>query len=160
MTDKIAALARANSKDGMRNLHLMPFVGANPDTPKVTGVNFSRLVLSRAIYDEKKDALIVTCKPGKGAKGYSAFNITRLQTFKVYDLFRDGQLVSTYDDIRELRVAVDLTGKHDFVLIGHDDKPIGGWERPIKPAKPAQQPYPSEKRQQEDTHQTAPLPHA
>ena len=117
LTDKLAALAAANSKDGLRTLHLAPFPGNDPKSPKVEGVAYPVVLLKRAIFDPTVKALIVTTTPGEtnGLK-QTNLNVTRLDPAETWNLYVDGHKKASYTAVDHISLVVDLAAQHDMVL--------------------------------------------
>ncbi|MBF0442148.1 MAG: hypothetical protein HQK54_09600 [Oligoflexales bacterium] len=117
LTDKLAALASANSKDGIRKMHLEPFPGADEKSPRVEGVPFPMLLIRRAIYDPSIKSLIITAKPGvTGGIQKASLRVTRLDPKETWNLYVDGRRVNTYTGSDQVTIAVDLQAQHDIVL--------------------------------------------
>ena len=117
ITDKLAGLAAANSKDGIRNMHLNPFPGADPKSPRIDGVNYPLVLVKRAVYDPAAKALVVTTKPGiTGVLTKSSLHVTRLDPAETWLLYVDGHKVTSYTNVTEATIAVDLAVEHDIVL--------------------------------------------
>ncbi|MBF0441297.1 MAG: hypothetical protein HQK54_05280 [Oligoflexales bacterium] len=117
LTDKAVALARANTKDGIRNLHLQPFRGNDPDSPVITNPAFPDMVLSRAVYDKKKKALIVSTTEGLDPRRVTSLTVSRLDRTTGYRLFIDGKEYASYGNLDSISIDIMLNKPHDIVLL-------------------------------------------
>ena len=119
LTDKVAAMARANIKDGVRKLHTLPFAGADPAAPRVENPDFPRVVLTRAVYDEAKQALIVSTADDAPYSGVYTLEFTHLDRAKVWTLFVDGISSATYRDKESVTITLKHDKRHDLVLFAN-----------------------------------------
>ena len=78
LSGKIAAMARANVKDGIRKTAPEEFAGLDELSPRLAGVDYAKLNISRAIFDKKKKAFIITSVSAEGANDSSEFQIENL----------------------------------------------------------------------------------
>ena len=109
-------MARANSKDGIRKLHLEEFPGRDVNSPKLTGVDYPSVYITRAKYHSKKKLFVMTTKPGQRSSGKSKFNINNLNTKNVWDLFIDTKFIKTIKDTDKISLEVKLDRAHDIYL--------------------------------------------
>ena len=116
LTDKLLALARALPAKGLWTLHNRPFDGAHFEEPTVTGVEFSKVGLRRAIYDRGQKALIITTVPAAKTGGKTSLIVMRLSPAKTYALTLDRQDVRTVQNQSEIILEVLLDREHDFIL--------------------------------------------
>jgi hypothetical protein len=116
LTGVLLALARALPGNGLWAMHNQPFDDAHFTEPAVSGVDFPRLVLRRAVYDAKKKALIVTTEPGMGPGGTTAFEVKRLAPDKTYVLTIDGKRSREIKGSESAQVVAPLDGRHDIIL--------------------------------------------
>jgi hypothetical protein len=127
MTDKVAAMARANVPDGMRRLHRDPFPGASTVTPQVAKVS-AELDVARAIYDGDEQALVVTVVPAPGAQGRGKIELAQLDVEKRWRLWIDGALVRSVEREKTVEIEVATDAPHDLVLaaespdVGHSQR--------------------------------------
>ncbi len=113
---KLLAVARANHKNGLWNMHNKPFDDMHFSSPKVAGVDFPKVLLKRAIYDAERKALIVTTEPGGQKSGTTTFELINLDPAKSYRLSLDGKQMGTYKGRKSISVEVPLDTRHDLVL--------------------------------------------
>jgi len=115
LTGKLVAMARANLPDGMLLLHQKPFDDHHFKQPKITGVDFPNVLVHRAVYDSKRDALILTVAPGNGG-GQTTFKAVQLNPGKSYTLYIDGVEKGSYSGVSEVAIKVLLDGKREVIL--------------------------------------------
>lgn len=116
LTGKLAAIARANHQNGISEMHNNPFVGTDPSTPIVTGVNFPKIILRRAIYDPSREALVMTTCPGTSGNGSTPVKIIRLKREKAWQLFIDGKKTNRFEGVESIVIDIPLDGEHDIIL--------------------------------------------
>lgn len=117
LTGQLLAIVRANPKDGLLTLHNRPFGEVHFVAPRLEGLEFPRVALRRAIYDEGRRALVFTTEPGGARGGESKARIIQLDPATSYRLLRDGREVDAFQFLAEREVKVPLDGRHDFVLV-------------------------------------------
>ncbi len=116
LTDKLLAFARADPKNGLWELHNRPFAKEHFSQPKISGVDFPKALILRAIYDPAKAALIVSTEGGTAKTGSTGFEMRQLDSAKTYRLFLDGKEIEKYSGKSQISVKVSLDQKHDLVL--------------------------------------------
>jgi hypothetical protein len=116
LTDKLIALARALPKDGLFLMHNRIFDPAHFTEPRLAGVDYPTVVLSRALYDREKKALVVSAGPGHDAGGKTSFQIVNLDPARKYQCLVDGRTIQTFSGRTEVDIVLDLDGPHHIVL--------------------------------------------
>jgi hypothetical protein len=116
LTGVLQAVARANLKNGVYAMHNAPFDQAHFKAPFLSGVEFPRVLLARAIYDANKKALIITTEPGQEKQGTSELTVNNLDPAKSYRLMKDGRQVKIYQAAQSATIEVALDQRHDLVL--------------------------------------------
>ncbi len=117
LTDRLLALGRANPKDGLWKMHNQPFDPEHFSEPKLSGVDFPKVLILRAIYDRDKKALIITVKPGDQKSGFTGFNIVQLDQKKSYRLLIDGKEINKYAGQTSIPVKINLDQERDLILM-------------------------------------------
>jgi len=120
LTGKLIAMARALPKEGLSTMHNSPFDNKHFRNPYLSDIDFPNVLLKRAIYDEKNDALIVTTLPGKSKTGTTRMKINQLDQNKNYVLTIDGKNIRTHSDKKEIYFDVPLDAKHNIILYCKD----------------------------------------
>ena len=118
LSDKLFAFARAESKNGLWEIHNQPFTDDHFKEPHLAKVDFPRVLVRRAIYDPSQKALIVTIDKGSQKSGDTSFEIQQLDPSKSYRLFVDGKETGTYHGQSAIEIKIDLNQQHDLVLAG------------------------------------------
>ncbi len=125
----LIGFARVNPKDGLWKIYNRPWDTAHFAEPFVSDVEFLEANVRQAVFDAKKDALIVTLAPGPVNSKTTSFTVRQLDPIKTYLLIKDGQ---TLGEIRRsdhtqapgaewqaddsLQITTELNGPHSFVL--------------------------------------------
>ncbi len=116
-TGKIVACARAVPPNGLWLLHNTSFPNNDSEIPVVKNIDFPEVILIRAIYDQDKEALIITTKPGPNAeKASTDITVAQLDPEKTWQLYVDGTEEKQFTGITSLIVRVTLDGRHDIVI--------------------------------------------
>jgi hypothetical protein len=84
--NSLIAYARLNVPDGMWKLYHEPFDPMHFAEPYVSGIEYPGVCLTRAIFDRKKKALIVSLKAGPGGRSRTRFRINQLDFQDHYDI--------------------------------------------------------------------------
>lgn len=125
LTDKLDALARAIPANGVYEMHNMPFIGNKPNTPQVTNVDFPNVLLKRAIYDESKEAVIISTAHVKSKVNtvpQTRLNIENLDATRDWSLTIDG--VNTDYSVQsnngtKMKIEIEVLNPddmHDIIL--------------------------------------------
>jgi hypothetical protein len=92
----LLGLARINLKDGLYTLYSQPWGDEHFREPYIGGVNYPSTLVTRAVYDRARKALILTLKPGSAADlGKSApWQVHNLNAKARYGLWQNGRKVA------------------------------------------------------------------
>ena len=125
----LVGFARINPKDGLWEIYNRPWEKAHFEEPYITDVEYLEANVTQAVYDPKKDALIVTLTPGPVASESTSFTVRQLDPMKTYSLIKDGKVLGEvnqglgtapagveWQPDGSLRVGTDLNQAHSFVL--------------------------------------------
>jgi hypothetical protein len=116
LTGHLVALARAMPEDGLHKMHNRPFDDAHFREPVVANVDFPKLLITRAVYDREKKALVVSAEPGAEPRGKTEFEIRNLAPGKSYLLMIDGKETGKIRGKDRISVSIGLDKKHDVIL--------------------------------------------
>jgi hypothetical protein len=115
-TIPLVAIARANKKNGMLDMHTKPFDGAITTYPKVENVDFNTMSLYRAIYDKEKECLVISTGKGPIKAEAGMINIVNLDTERVWVLKRNGREMERFEGVSSIAIDVPLDDKYNFVI--------------------------------------------
>lgn len=87
----LVGFAQINPKDGLWQLYNRPWDDTHFSQPYITNVEYLEASVTQAVYDGKKDALIVTLAPGPVASESTSFTVRQLDPEKTYTLIKDGK---------------------------------------------------------------------
>ncbi|OGP56207.1 MAG: hypothetical protein A2V67_04655 [Deltaproteobacteria bacterium RBG_13_61_14] len=118
LTGHLLFLARANVKDGLLKLHQQPWPESHFQEPFIEKVDYPKMLVTRAIYDREKKALIVSTRTGPGSQGQASFQVRNLSPNQTYTLWLDGKLVKQFQGQDPLVVEIPLDGSYDLVIAG------------------------------------------
>ncbi|HEY9161210.1 MAG TPA: hypothetical protein VIS94_09000 [Desulfomonilia bacterium] len=116
-TGVLVAFTAANPPSGIWKLHNKPFIQRDFESPQVTEVDFPNVLLTRAVYDFEKEALVMSTVGGALHSGSTSFNVTQLDNNRKWKLFLDGILQNEYIGVRSVSINVPLDAQHDIVLV-------------------------------------------
>jgi hypothetical protein len=116
LTGVLIGIARANPEDGLWKMHNQPFDNAHFQEPVVEGVDFPKVLLSRAIYDRDKQALVITAVPGAKKGGKTSLKINRLSPAKSYAVYLDGEQKGTISSRTATEIEIPLDREHDVII--------------------------------------------
>jgi hypothetical protein len=116
LADRLIAIARATPAKGFYNMVNEPFDKNHFAEPSITGVDIKKVILKRAVYDQKKKALIVSTLSTK-SKGNSTFKIVQLNTAKSYDVYIDKVQQKMIVNQSEYPINIDIAKSHDIIII-------------------------------------------
>ena len=123
VTGHLLAFARANPKNGMWSIHSQPFDDAHFLEPVVRGIDYPQVLLSRAIYDRSKRALIITVEPGKNVTNKTTtFKVEQLDPGITWQLLVDGRKAGTYQGQDKADITVTLDKGHDIILMADETR--------------------------------------
>ena len=115
VSDRVIGLARALPKNGMYNMVNKPFDEKHFSEPSISGVDITKVILKRAIYDSEKKALIISTLP-QNTGGVSGFKVIRLDPAKSYELFVNKDKKETIKGKSELSVSIEISKANDIIL--------------------------------------------
>jgi hypothetical protein len=107
----LLACARANVKDGFWALHNRPWTAEHFAKPYVTDVPYPRAVVTRAVWDDGRDALVVTLVPGTTGAEKVTFSVRNLDPAAAYLVLKDGARLATLErgEVRRSAGPADVT---------------------------------------------------
>ena len=103
----------------------MPYIGNNPNTPIVTNVDFPNVLLKRAIYDDAKEAVIISTahiEAKVNTVPWTRFNIENLDATRDWSLTIDGSNTIYHvqsDNGIKMKIEIEIfnpNSNHDIVL--------------------------------------------
>ena len=125
----LIGFTRVNPQDGLWKIYNRPWDAAHFAEPFVSNVEFLEANVTQAVFDAKRDALIVNLAPGPVKSEATSFTVRQLDPMKTYVLIKDGQPLGEIrrsdhaqapgaewqaDD--SLRITTALHEPHSFVL--------------------------------------------
>jgi hypothetical protein len=116
LTDKLIAFARVNPPGGWLAVHERPFDDVHFAQPRLAGVDFPTVLVTRAIYDRSKEALVASFRPGTGTEGSTTVSAEGLDPTRTWRVTVDGTEVATVAGQATASVALGLDGPHDLVI--------------------------------------------
>jgi len=118
-----------NPKDGLWQIYNKPFNKSHFLNPYITEVEYLEANVTQAIYDTKKDALILTLAPGPVKSETTSFTVRQLDPLITYKLIIDGQVQGEINASKgidlpninwqsdgSLRISIVLDKMRSFVL--------------------------------------------
>ena len=121
--NSLIGMARMNVKDGFLDMYNRPRRAAAFSEPFISDVNYPDTKVSRAIYDPKKEALVVTLRsatslvgpqaPRRVSSGSAAWSVNKLEAARAYGVWRDGRKIA---EIRNGAVTPLADTKDSFTL--------------------------------------------
>lgn len=87
----LIGFSRINPADGLWHIYNRPFESSHFASPHITDVDYLEASVTQAVFDSKKDALIVTLVPGPVASSNVSFTVRQLESAKTYELIKDGK---------------------------------------------------------------------
>ena len=125
----LIGFARINPADGLWQIYNRPFDQSHFADPHITDVEHLEASVTRAVYDARKDALIVTLAPGPVKSEATSFTVRQLDPQKSYTLIKDGKSLGEISASKgstpprtewrsdgSLRITTGLDEPHSFVL--------------------------------------------
>ena len=88
---ELIGFSRINPADGLWHIYNRPFESSHFASPHITDVDYLEASVTQAVFDSKKDALIVTLVPGPVASSNVSFTVRQLESAKTYELIKDGK---------------------------------------------------------------------
>jgi hypothetical protein len=106
LADRLIAIARATPAKGFNTMVNEPFDKDHFAEPSITGIDIKKIILKRAIYDQKKKALIIsTVANSKGSE--TSFKAIKLNLAKTYNVFINNELIKEVKGIAEYEIKID-----------------------------------------------------
>jgi hypothetical protein len=90
LTGILIACARANMKNGISAMHNQPWDSSHFTEPYVSDVPYPRAIVTQAVWDADKQALVLTLVPGQSANESIEFLIQQLNPAFEYVVTRNG----------------------------------------------------------------------
>jgi hypothetical protein len=115
LADRLIAMARALPARGLYTMVNHPVDEKHFSEPAITGVDLSKVILKRAVYDRGNKSLIVSTI-GKKDGGTASFTVINLNPAKNYSIEIDDMhhrdVVNKPDHI----IAIDANKAHDIIV--------------------------------------------
>jgi hypothetical protein len=89
-----AALAELNVKNGIWAMYNQPWKDDYFAQPFISGVEYPKVVVKQAYYDNKKDVLAIALLPGEKDVNNTSFSVNQLDRSKVYSIKNNGQTIA------------------------------------------------------------------
>ena len=91
----LLALARINIKDGFFDMFNSPWTSEHFKQPYLADVSYPQWVVSRAVFDERKQALVATIKPSTrtGPAQRASFSVSNLPATESFNIWANNRLV-------------------------------------------------------------------
>jgi hypothetical protein len=122
VTDRLLAIARAITPDGIHALANKPFDEEHFREPKITNVDVTKLALRRAAYDRNSRSLDVATFAGKDSGASVAFDVVNLDPKQTYMLVIDGQETARFGNTATQRVELHSAKPHEIALIASEGR--------------------------------------
>jgi hypothetical protein len=117
VTGELVAIAEANPANGMLKMHTLPFDGTNAAYPLVTGVDYPKVQLTRAIYDKERECLVISIEKGPNTSSRTTvLTVRRLDAERTWSLKVDGKEKLRFSDKGSISFEVPIDGMHDIVI--------------------------------------------
>ena len=91
--NSLMAMAQLNDGNVSWRIYNQPWKPAHFEQPFISGVDYPRVLVSQAVFDAQKDALVVGLEPGKTEVDEVSVDINKLSPRKVYVVEIDGKPV-------------------------------------------------------------------
>ena len=124
----LVGFARINPKDGLWEIYNRPWEKSHFAEPFISDVDYLQASVTRAVFDNKKDALVVTLAPGPVESTEVSFTVHQLATTKTYELIKDGESLGNiskneplppgtlWRDDGTLLITTALREQHSFII--------------------------------------------
>ena len=132
LVTNLAAAAEVNVRNGIYDLHNRPWKDEHFSRPFVCNVEYPKVLVKQAYYDDAKDLLLVTLVPGGKALQTTSFTVHQLDAPKTYSVLKNGKLagyikkgsVQNGKGVKgmqskgagELEISTELKGPVTFVI--------------------------------------------
>jgi hypothetical protein len=110
----LMAMALLNEGGSQWRLYNRPWTAAHFAQPFISGVEYPRTLVDQAVFDARKDALVVGLLPGRANAGVVTVDVNQLDVRKSYVVEVDGKAVGTL--VRGSAQGEALTWSPDRVL--------------------------------------------
>ncbi len=127
-TDKILAMARSNRPNGLWKMHNEPFEAEAFNHPLLAHVDFPRVLVRQAVWDDESEALLFVLEPANGSLT-TIFRIENLPTNYLAGLYQNDTWIAAIDEHAqvagantrnlapgEIEIRVTLDGPTRFTL--------------------------------------------
>jgi hypothetical protein len=115
LADRLIAIARALPARGLYTMINNPVDAEHFSEPAITGVDITRVILKRAIYDRNKKALVISTFAKSGA-GNTSIMLINLDPAKVYAITIDKKHEKDVEKVAGAMVTFDAGKAHDILL--------------------------------------------
>ncbi|MDD4603978.1 MAG: hypothetical protein PHF97_09260 [Bacteroidales bacterium] len=115
LADRLIAMARALPSNGLNTMVNKPFDDQYFTEPTITGVDITKVILKRAIYDRNEKALIISTRAKDGA-GNTTIKVVSLDPGKSYALKIDKAQPTTIAKQAECLLTLDAGITHDIIV--------------------------------------------
>ena len=124
----LVGFARINPKDGLWEIYNRPWEKSHFAEPFISDVDYLQASVTRAVFDNKKDALVVTLAPGPVESTEVSFTVHQLAATKTYELIKDGKSLgdisknqplppgTLWRDDGALLITTALREQHSFII--------------------------------------------
>ncbi len=115
LADRLIAIARALPAKGLYTMVNNPFDSVHFSEPAITGVDITRVILKRAVYDRGNKLLIVSTI-GKKDGGNTSLKIINLNPFKTYSIEIDKTHYKDVVNKPDHIIIIDPGKSHDIIV--------------------------------------------
>lgn len=115
LADRLIAIARALPAKGLYTMVNNPVDAKHFSEPAITGVDITRLILKRAVYDRGNKLLIVSTI-GKKDVGNTSLKIINLNPFKTYSIEIDKTHYKDVVNKPDHIIIIDPGKAHDIIV--------------------------------------------
>jgi hypothetical protein len=116
LADRLIAIARALPAKGLNTMVNKPFDDKLFTEPAINGVDITRVILKRAIYDRNKKTLIISTLAKSGA-GNTTLNVVNIDPSKSYSYFLDGKQQPSINKRQSAVLSFDAGISHDIQIV-------------------------------------------
>jgi hypothetical protein len=116
----LLALARLDTGSSLANMYRNPWRDIEIRSPTITNIDDLMVSVVQAVYDGRRNALIVTLKPGPARGERTHFTINGLKPATRYEILRDGarsgELVTAPED-GTIRISTRIDRPHSLIVV-------------------------------------------
>ena len=116
LADRMIAIARALPAGGLNTMVNKPFDDNHFTEPYITGVDLTKVILKRAIYERGRRTLIVSSLPKSGS-GNTSIMVNGLNPSKKYDISVDGNLQQPVMGQQSTMLYFDAQKAHEIFVV-------------------------------------------